>query len=159
MVFKTCLLRRGFHTLIKGVLFSSTTNVGSHNPPPFGAKCPCWHTASCPPLQGPASSLTHHPVSGSNIICNDPSPPLADIVLFAPSLSGFPSRLMCLLKRDFHTLVKGVFRSPPQLMWDLTLTITAFQVLEEESNQSYFLSTLDVSCLSTRWYYGMRSVR
>ena len=41
-VFKTCLLGRGFHnTLLKGVSFSSPTDVGSHNPP----------------LQGPTSSL------------------------------------------------------------------------------------------------------
>ena len=33
-VLKTRLLRRGFHTLIKGVSFSST-DVGSHNPPSF----------------------------------------------------------------------------------------------------------------------------
>ena len=32
-VFKTCLLGRGFHTLIKNVSFSSPTDVGSHNPP------------------------------------------------------------------------------------------------------------------------------
>ena len=48
-VFKTCLLGRGFHTLIKNVSFSSPTDVGSHNPLPFGAQRPCWHTTSCPP--------------------------------------------------------------------------------------------------------------
>ena len=32
-------------------------------------------------------------MSGSNTICNDPNPPLADIVLFSLSLLGFPSRL------------------------------------------------------------------
>ena len=32
-IFKTCLLGRGFHTLIKNVLFPSPTDMGSHNPP------------------------------------------------------------------------------------------------------------------------------
>ena len=40
-VFKTCLLRRGFHTLIKGVSFSYPTDVGSHNLPPFRSQRPC----------------------------------------------------------------------------------------------------------------------
>ena len=35
-VFKTCLPERGFHTLIKNVLLSSPTDVGSHNPPLSG---------------------------------------------------------------------------------------------------------------------------
>ena len=34
-IFKTRLLGRGFHTLIKSVSFSSPTDVGSHNPPPL----------------------------------------------------------------------------------------------------------------------------
>ena len=34
-VFKTCLLGRGFHTLVKNILFSSPTDVGSHNSPSF----------------------------------------------------------------------------------------------------------------------------
>ena len=33
-IFKTCLLERDFRTLLKNVLFSSPTNVGSHNPLP-----------------------------------------------------------------------------------------------------------------------------
>ena len=33
-VFKTLLLGRGFDVLIKGVSFSSLTDVRSHNPPP-----------------------------------------------------------------------------------------------------------------------------
>ena len=35
-VFKTRVLGRGFLTLIKNVSFSSPTDMGSHNPPPFG---------------------------------------------------------------------------------------------------------------------------
>ena len=39
-VFKTRLLGRGFHIFIKSVSFSSSTDVGSHNPPPFRAHHP-----------------------------------------------------------------------------------------------------------------------
>ena len=42
-VFKIRMLGRGFHTLVKNVLFPSPTNVGSHNPSPFGIQPPCWH--------------------------------------------------------------------------------------------------------------------
>ena len=119
-VFKTCLLGRGFHTLIKSVSFSSPTNVGSHNPPPplQGPTSSLAHVLSpinvgpppnpppsganiltdtlprVTPFQGTSSSLAHRPVSGSDTICNDPSPPLADIVLYGLSLSGFPSRFL-----------------------------------------------------------------
>ena len=60
---------------------------------PFGAQRPYWHTSSCLPLWETASSLAHRPVSGSDTICNDPSPPPADIVFFGLSRSGFLSRL------------------------------------------------------------------
>ena len=60
------------------------------------------------PLWGTASSLTHHPVSGSDTNCNDSGPQLADIVLFGLPLKVFKT---CLLGRGFHTL-KRVFRSP-----------------------------------------------
>ena len=108
----------GFHTLINGGLFSSPTNVGHHNPPPFGVQRPRWHSflppidvgpPPNPPPLGPASllahrlvstllrgtarRLAHRPVSGSDTICNDPDPPLADIVFFGLSLSSFPSKL------------------------------------------------------------------
>ena len=52
---------------------------------------------------------------GRNRSCNYLSLPLADIVLFGLSLSGFLSRVFKtrLLKRDFHTLIKNVsFPSP-----------------------------------------------
>ena len=114
-------LREGFHTLIKGDLFSSPTNVGGHNPPPFGAQRPRWHSFLYPidvgrppkstplgpsvligppprvyppsPLRGTARRPAHRPVTGSDTICNDQDPLLADIVLFGLSLSGFPSKL------------------------------------------------------------------
>ena len=44
------------------------------------------------PLQVSASSLAHRPVSDSDTICNSPSPPLADIILFGLSLSSFRKR-------------------------------------------------------------------
>ena len=47
-VFKTRLLGRDFYTLIKNVLFSSPTDVGSHNPSPFKAQRPCWHSFLSP---------------------------------------------------------------------------------------------------------------
>ena len=55
---------------------------------------PCWHTTPCRSFLQPmwdltihpswrsASSLAHHPVSGSDTICNNSSSPLADIVRF-----------------------------------------------------------------------------
>ena len=128
---------------INGGLFSSPTNVGHHNPSPFGTSIlastlsflrsmwdrpqihpPLGYNPSpfgtsvladtlsflqsmwdrsqihlllgpasllarrlvSTPLRGTARRLTHRPVSGSNTICNDPDPPLADIVLFGLSL-------------------------------------------------------------------------
>ena len=63
----------------------------------------------CTPFRGTASSLAHRPVSGSDIICNRPSPPLADIVLsgfpFQASPQGFKTPLV---GKGFHTLSKGV---------------------------------------------------
>ena len=116
-VFKTCLLRRGFQTLIKSVSFSSLIDERSHNsppfraqrlcwhsffspidlrpppnPPPFRAQRPYWHTTTCLPLWGTASSLAHRLVSGSDTICNGPGSLLADIVLFGLSLLSFPFR-------------------------------------------------------------------
>ena len=67
-ILKMRLLGRSFHTVIKNVLFPSPTNVGSHNPPSLG----------------PAFSLAHCSESGSNTICNRPSPPIEDIVRFGP---------------------------------------------------------------------------
>ena len=131
-VFKTCLLGRDFHTLIKNASFSSPTNVGLnvlastrsslqsmwdltiHPPswpsilvdtPPGPLQGPAFSLALVPlsnlcafsqstPFRGPASSLTHRPVFGSDNICNSPSLPLVDIVLFGFSLSGFSSRFL-----------------------------------------------------------------
>ena len=46
-VFKTCLLGRDFHTLLRSVSFSSPTDVGSYNPPPLRVQRPRWYTAWC----------------------------------------------------------------------------------------------------------------
>ena len=43
-IFKTRLLERGFHTLIKNASFFSPTDVRSHNPPPFRAQRPYWRS-------------------------------------------------------------------------------------------------------------------
>ena len=51
-----------------------------------------------------ASSLAHRPMSSFDTICNGPSLPLADIVLFGLPLKVFK---MCLLGRGFHTLIKN----------------------------------------------------
>ena len=117
-IFKTCLLERGFYTLIKNVLFSSPTDVGSHNPPSsrvqrlrwhsfpstfyvrslnlpsFGVQHLCWHTILCPPPSGSASLLTHRLMSSSDTICNSSSSLLANIVLFEHSLLGFLPRFL-----------------------------------------------------------------
>ena len=45
-------LEEGFHTLIEGDLFSSLTNVGDHNPTPFGAQRPRWHSFLYPLEEG-----------------------------------------------------------------------------------------------------------
>ena len=101
--------------------FSSLTDVGSHNPLPFRVQRPHSHSFSSPievglpnspsfgasvlagtpprvhPFRGSASSLACHLVSGSDTIYNSPNP-LADIVLFELSLSGFSSRFLeCIL--------------------------------------------------------------
>jgi len=55
-----------FHIFIRNVSFSSLTDIESHNPP----------------LREPASSLTHHPVSDSNTICNITNTSLTDIARF-----------------------------------------------------------------------------
>ena len=110
--FKTRLLGEGFHTtLVKGVLFSSPTNVGHHNPPPsepsvlvalfpfsnrfgthakstpFGASVLTGTPSRVYPIRRTASSLAYSPVYGSNTICNNPGPSLSDIVLFGQKLS------------------------------------------------------------------------
>ena len=52
------------------------------------------HRLVSTPLRGSASSLAHRPVSGSDAIWNGSSPPLADIVFFGFSLSGFLWRFL-----------------------------------------------------------------
>ena len=98
-VFKTHILGKDFHALIRKVSFLSPLNVGSHNPPPLG---------------GPTSSLVHRPVSGSDTICNSPNPPLEDICPLCPVTyhrqpHGFKTHL---LGRCFHTLIKNVSFNP-----------------------------------------------
>ena len=93
-IFKTRLLGRCFHTLVKNASFSFLTDLGSHNLLLSGssvlASTPPW----VHPLRGLASSLAHRPMSGFDTICNSSSPPLTDIVLFRLTLSNFPSKFL-----------------------------------------------------------------
>ena len=112
--------------------FSSPTDVGSQNPPPFRAQRSRWHfvpfsnRCRTPPplrpsvltgtlprvhlLRSLASSLTHHLVSDSDIICNGPSPPLVDIVLFGLSLSDLPLSFQnAFVRKRFSHPYKGCF--------------------------------------------------
>ena len=63
------MLERGLHTLRS--LLKLTWDLTIHS------------------LEGLTFSLTHYSISTFNTICNDPSPPLTDIVLFALPLSYF----------------------------------------------------------------------
>lgn len=91
--FKTCLLGRGFHIPIKNASFSSPTDVGSHNPPPWG----------------PASLLAHRSVSGSDAICNSLSSPLAGIIYFGPlRIAVSLTVLKCVCERCFHITLRNV---------------------------------------------------
>ena len=115
-VYKTHLLRRGFHTLIKSVSFSSPTDVRSpslgpsvlastrsflqsmldpHQIHPLrGPASLLAHRLMSTPLWNSASSLTHRSMFGSDTICNGPSPLLVDIVLFGLYFSDFPTRFL-----------------------------------------------------------------
>ena len=75
------------------------------NPPPSGPSILTGTPPRVYPLRGTTSSLSHRSVSGSDTICNGPSLPLADIVIFRLPLKVFKMRL---LRRGFHTLIKGV---------------------------------------------------
>ena len=88
--FKTRLVGRGFHILIRNALFLSPTDMGSHNPL----------------LLGPECSLAHHLVSDSDSIRNSSSPDNP----FGAFSRGFKTHM---LGRGFHTLVRYVsFPSP-----------------------------------------------
>ena len=110
-IFNTRLLRKCFHTLIKKcfvplfnrcVISQSTSLLGStfsltlvplSNWYGISQSTPqasvlAGILPSVHPLWGLASSLTHYPVSNSDIICNSPCPPLASIVLFRLSFSS-----------------------------------------------------------------------
>ncbi|KAG7016972.1 hypothetical protein SDJN02_22083, partial [Cucurbita argyrosperma subsp. argyrosperma] len=104
---QTQVIKMRLHTLIKNALFSSLSQStpictssllqSMWDPPthsPSGPSVlagtpPCVH-----PTQGSVSSLAHCHVFGSDTICNSPSPPLADIVLFGLSLLGFSSKIL-----------------------------------------------------------------
>ena len=72
------------------------------------------HSLMSMPHWGSTFSMTHRLVSGSDSICNSPSLPLADIVLFGLSLKNFKTHL---LGRGFHALIKNVSFSSPTNVW------------------------------------------
>ena len=136
-VFKTCLLRKGFHTLKNNAPFSSPIDVGISQSTPFRVHRPRWHSFPSPidvglpnPLfRGPTSlladclvstpfgatsSLALCPVSGSYTICNSPSPPHIYCPLWAFSFE-LPLKVSKtrLLGGGFHTLIKNVLFSFP----------------------------------------------
>ena len=110
-VFKTRLLGRDFHTLIKNALFSSPTNMGSHNPPPLG----------------PASLLAY-PLMSTPYRAQPPRWHITWCLALIPFVTtqcslwafpfGFPLKVfkMHLLGRGFHTLIKNVSFSSPTNM-------------------------------------------
>ena len=121
------MVLRGFHTLIRNALFSTPTNVGSHNPPPFEAQCPRWHSfltpidvgSHNPPPWTAVSSLAYRLVSGSNTICNSSSSLLVDIVCFGPL--RMPVSLTVSIREKFpRSYKKWLVILSNQPMWDLT---------------------------------------
>ena len=131
------MLGRGFHTLIKGASFSFPTEwdltihpvrepassltlisfsnrCGTHQIyPPSRLNILTGTSTHVHPLRGSASLLAHRPVSGSNVICYNSSPPLADMVLFGFFLSGFSFKdfKTRVLGKSFHTLIIRVFHT------------------------------------------------
>ena len=117
-VFKMRLLGRNFHTLIKGISCPPNRCGISQSTPsglnvlvgtrsflqlmwdPYqihslrGLASLLAHRLVSTLFRGTTSPLTHHMVFDSDTICNGPSSPLADIILFGLSLSGFPSRFL-----------------------------------------------------------------
>ena len=69
------------------------------------------------PLRDSVFSLAHHPMSGSDTICNSSNSPLTDIVLLGLSLKVFKTHL---LGRFLHPY-KECFFAPPT--WDLTISL------------------------------------
>ena len=112
-VFKTRLLGRGFHTLVKNASFSSPTDVGSHNPPRSGPSVLVGTRSLLQLMWDPPTFLLAHRLMSTPFgaqpprwcarclalipFCNGPSPPLVDIVLLGLSLLGFSSRFLKLV--------------------------------------------------------------
>ena len=73
------------------------------NLPPYGRPASLQaHCLVSTPLRRITRRLTHRSVSGYDTICNDPGPPLSDIVLFRVFLSGLSS-----LGFSFQASLKG----------------------------------------------------
>ena len=93
-VLKCVLLRRGFHTVIRNASLPSPTDVGSHNPPPFGPN------VLADTL--PGVWLWYHlwqPKSSTSKYC-----PLWPVTYHCQP-HGFKTRL---LRKGFHTHIRNV---------------------------------------------------
>ncbi|KAG7022546.1 hypothetical protein SDJN02_16280, partial [Cucurbita argyrosperma subsp. argyrosperma] len=102
----------GGDQIISNTSFSSPTDVGSHNLPPWGL----------------ASLLTYRPVSGSDTICSSPSSPPVDIVLFRFSLPGFSASASHHPVTGFDTICNS---SNPRLV-----NIFLFRLLKKDKSAS-----------------------
>ena len=134
-VFKTRLLGRGYHTLVRNVLFNSLINVRSHRPLPWD----------------PTSSLAYCLVFGCDTSCNNLSPLLADIVIFELFVSGFSSSfLKHICQREVFTSCKkcfipfsnqcGISQSPPS-WWTQRHQCRISQSTSLEDQYSRFVGT------------------
>ena len=127
-VYKTGLVGRGFHALIKNVSFSSPTNVGSHTPLPLGLSVLAGTRSLLPSM----CDLTIHPPSGSSVLAGTRSflPSMWEISQFTPLQGPVSSPA---LVPFFHRCGRS-HNSPPSgpsvlastryllpSMWDLTI--------------------------------------
>ena len=122
--FKTRLLGRNFHTLIRNVSF---------HPPPWGL----------------VSSLAYHSVSDFDTICNRPSSLLADIVRFGPVRIVVS---LTVLKHVYHgdvsTPLLGIVCSPLHQMWGLiSHSMSIFRCL-----WCHVVSKV-IKCCKVRWLF------
>ena len=82
--------------------------------PFFGAQRPYWHTASClPPFgeQREGRHIVREP--GSDTICNDPDPPLADIVLLSNQCGTSQSTPLRGQRPRWHSFLYPIYVGPP----------------------------------------------
>ena len=99
-----------------------------------------------------APSLVHRPMSNFDIICNNSSPLLANIVCF-DSLHIIVNLIvfkMHLLRKDFYifTPIQWMLRFPFYLMWDFTHSLKIFlQIIRIFHLWKYHVFTIPFTCL------------